>query len=560
METPSDSDSEQRAQGHRARKNAEDKLETMKNQSFAVQRYVDWHKAHDPQLADTEGSQAILDELCRSSQPKASEHIIWRNCKWVCKAIQKWMGKYENWEAATAGQNGTPMPYLVLPAQLRALRYLEPNGSPLPGRLRELLHGVDLEWYADGMEPSTWWKGAQLGDPAWRQNHMRPPPRYNGGQVKADELLALMKTAFSEEPDPAADPNHPATNNEPPRASKTSVDLNSATFLKQKNSALPDKPVDIQEQPRANLEAPGREASPVRAQLHSNRLDEDEGGGAILSNGPEKNTAPAALQHDVTVLRRSSRGGIDLRNIRAWKRDAGPGISPVSERTRRAISRGQESQGSSSSNVQELDFEVPSVNANPQPQTGTDVDSAAERAAGPDAPASPEPAPKLPDFGRALADQLGAMWTTMSKEFDEDLTSQLATIKGQMNGASEREETLRQEFEQRLRSMEAVIDKKVSEAKCDVEEKLKRVFEQRLADIDAAIDKKVSEARHSMEEKLKRELDVRDKKIQALQEGKNKKIQGLREENDRLKAEFDALKEGMVEIDDVVGKMRDRYL
>jgi hypothetical protein len=289
------------------------------------------------------------------------------------------MGNYDNWEEAKAGQNGTPMPYLVLPAQLRALRYLQPDGSTLPGRLRELLRGVELEWYADGQEPSQWWKGAQLSDPRWREEHMRPPPRYKGGQVDADELLALMRTAFSE-----GIPDHSVTSGEASGASKNPVHLNSASSSKQKDSAVIDGAADAQKQGRVTLEMLAGQGSRVNAHMHS-MVDAGETG--------SDNATSSSLKHQHSIVPdRSFHGATHLPNIRARKRDGAPGINPVPKHTRTGISRGKQGQG--------LGVEIPSINKNPENELDTYIRSAAGLA-NRELQAPPAPAPGLPGLGYA---------------------------------------------------------------------------------------------------------------------------------------------------------------
>lgn len=136
---------------------AEAELNRLKNQNLSVQRFVEWHENHDPHLLiDVDDAQTVLDELSRSTQQRPPRHILSRECLSRNKELKQWKGhngKYENWMAARAGEQ-TLIPYIPSPAQLRAMRYLEPRTEAFPEHSRILLREVDLEWYIDGKDAS----------------------------------------------------------------------------------------------------------------------------------------------------------------------------------------------------------------------------------------------------------------------------------------------------------------------------------------------------------------------------------------------------------------------
>ncbi|KAL2131987.1 hypothetical protein VTI74DRAFT_4388 [Chaetomium olivicolor] len=117
----------------------------MANSPHAVARFVKWHYKHDRHLAQTSHAQEILNELNQSTETPYFNHSIYRHCTNYLDKIERWRGQHGSWRDALVA-NGNVVPFIPLPEQLQALRYLDPSQPGFPPLLERRFLEADLGW------------------------------------------------------------------------------------------------------------------------------------------------------------------------------------------------------------------------------------------------------------------------------------------------------------------------------------------------------------------------------------------------------------------------------
>ncbi|KAL2022571.1 hypothetical protein VTK56DRAFT_5178 [Thermocarpiscus australiensis] len=118
----------------------------------------------------------VAGQLCRSTSDKRSSHSAVRSMREDLAQILDWKKGHSNWKEAVQREK---MPHLGTRSEITALEFLNPNGAlpSLPGMLIDRMVETDLRFLlahepGDDSEVPEFWKGAQLNDPAWRNQYM----------------------------------------------------------------------------------------------------------------------------------------------------------------------------------------------------------------------------------------------------------------------------------------------------------------------------------------------------------------------------------------------------